>query len=76
MPTIQTTLDEELLAKVDEAVARLGTNRAAFTRQALADSVACLRERELDARHRAGYERYPVEPGEFSDWVEEQVWPD
>lgn len=34
------------------------------------------KENELEARHRAGYERHPVEPGEFSDWYEEQVWPE
>jgi ABC-type polysaccharide/polyol phosphate transport system ATPase subunit len=33
-------------------------------------------ERDLEHRHRAGYERHPVEPGEFSDFEEEQVWED
>jgi hypothetical protein len=35
-----------------------------------------LKERELENRHRAGYERHPVEPGELSDWEAEQVWGD
>ena len=33
-------------------------------------------ERELERCHRAGYERHPVQPGEVSDWEDEQVWGD
>jgi hypothetical protein len=35
-----------------------------------------LQEYELERRHRAGYRRRPVEPGEFGDWEDEQVWRD
>lgn len=76
MRTVQMTLEEDLLTEVDEAVERLDTSRSAFTRQALQQSLARLKEKELEARHRAGYERHPVEPGEFSDWHDEQVWPE
>lgn len=76
MRTVQMTLDDELLADVDRAVAQAGTSRSAFTREALQLALARLRETELEARHRAGYERHPVEPGEFSLWHDEQVWPD
>lgn len=70
------TLDEELLAAVDQAAQRAGTSRSAFTREALVQSLARLQEAELEVRHRAGYQRHPVEPGEVSDWQDEQVWPD
>ena len=30
---------------------------------------------EKEQRHREGYARNPVQPGEFSDWEDEQVWP-
>jgi hypothetical protein len=30
----------------------------------------------LERRHREGYGRRPVQPGEFSDWEDEQVWVD
>jgi ABC-type polysaccharide/polyol phosphate transport system ATPase subunit len=33
-------------------------------------------EQDLERRHRAGYERHPVEPGEFDAWEDEQVWGD
>lgn len=76
MKTVQMTLDEELVEEVDRAVETLGTTRSAFARDALRAALADLEERELERRHRAGYERYPVQPGEFSDWEDEQVWGD
>ncbi|HRC86291.1 MAG TPA: ribbon-helix-helix domain-containing protein [Thermoanaerobaculia bacterium] len=76
MRTVQMTLEVELLTRVDEAVAALGTSRSAFTRQALEQALARLQEAALEAKHREGYERQPVVEGEFSDWHDEQVWPD
>lgn len=32
---------------------------------------------EIDAaeqRHREGYHRHPVQPDEFGDWEDEQIW--
>ena len=76
MKTVQMTLDESLVEAVDRAAESLGTTRSAFTRDALRASLTLLRERELERRHRAGYERSPVAPGEFQDWENEQVWAD
>ena len=76
MKTVQMTLDEELLGQVDEAVEELGTSRSAFTRTALEEALARRKEKQLEARHREGYLRHPVEPGEFSDWEAEQAWGD
>ena len=76
MRTVQMTLDRELVESVDGAVKRLGTTRSAFTRQALADALERLRVKELEERHRRGYERHPVRRGEFTGWEQEQVWPD
>jgi hypothetical protein len=33
-------------------------------------------QKELERKHREGYLLKPVEPGEFSDWEDEQVWPE
>lgn len=74
--TVQMTLDPELVAEVDEAARRLCTTRSAFTRDALAAALARLRERELEERHRQGYLRLPVRPGELDGWDDAQVWPD
>ena len=76
MKTVQMTLEEELVQRVDRVVRKLGTTRSAFTRDALKAALARLREQELERKHRQGYERVPVVPGEFDDWLDEQVWPD
>ena len=33
-------------------------------------------QKELERKHREGYSLKPVEPGEFNDWEDEQVWPE
>lgn len=76
MKTVQMTLDESLVEAVDRAAKDLGTTRSAFARDALRAALENLRERELERRHRTGYERHPVAPGEFSDWEDEQAWGD
>ena len=76
MRTVQMTIDPELVAEVDRTAKRLGTSRSAFTREALAAALARLREQELERRHRRGYERHPVRPGELDAWDDEQMWPD
>ena len=76
MKTIQMTLDEELVKKVDRAVRRLRTTRSAFAREALRQALKDLQIRELEERHRAGYERQPVVAEEFASWEREQEWGD
>ena len=76
MRTVQMTLDEALVRAVDRAAKRLGTTRSGFTREALRASLRSVREREQEARHRAGYERKPVRAAEVSLWEPEQAWPD
>ncbi|MGH9464288.1 MAG: CopG family transcriptional regulator [Thermoanaerobaculia bacterium] len=76
MRTVQMTLDEELVARVDRAARKLGTSRSGFTREALRAALATLVERQLERRHRQGYEANPVRRGEFDAWHGEQVWPE
>ena len=76
MRTVQMTLEPELVARVDAAAKRLGTTRSGFTRQALAEALERLAERELERAHREGYERHPVHADEVEDWEAEQVWVD
>ncbi len=58
MRTVQMTLDERLVDRVDRAARRLGTSRSAFTRDALRDAprVATLQKE----RPPPGYEARPV----------------
>jgi metal-responsive CopG/Arc/MetJ family transcriptional regulator len=76
MRTVQMTLDTELVAAVDKAARRLGTSRSAFARDALRAALRRLQERSREEKHREGYRRQPVKPGEFSDWENEQAWVD
>ena len=76
MRTVQMTLDEKLLASVDEAAKKLNTTRSAFTRKALREALDRLTMSELEEKHRRGYERRPVRKGEFDVWEKEQVWGD
>jgi metal-responsive CopG/Arc/MetJ family transcriptional regulator len=76
MRTVQMTLDERLVERVDRAARRLGKSRSSFTRDALRDALARLATLEKERRHRHGYASNPVVAGEFDAWTEEQAWPD
>lgn len=76
MQVVQMTLDEDLVAAVDRAAKRLGTTRSGFARTALQAALGKLRTEELERKHRAGYARKPVRPGEFSRWETEHAWGD
>ncbi len=74
MKTVQMTLDEALVREIDQVVKKLGTTRSAFARDALRAALVQIRCREMERKHRQGYARQPVKPGEFGDWEDEQVW--
>ena len=65
MKTIRIRLEDALAAEVDRAAKDLKTTRSALIRDALRAALTDRKEHELERRHRAGYERYPVTPGEF-----------
>jgi metal-responsive CopG/Arc/MetJ family transcriptional regulator len=75
MKTVQMTLDESLIAQLDKTVKKMKTTRSAFARAALRAALQRLNERERERRHREGYKRKPVRRDEFSDWENQQVWP-
>jgi metal-responsive CopG/Arc/MetJ family transcriptional regulator len=76
MRTVQMTLDEKLVTKVDRAARKLGTTRSGFARQALREALRRLDLRRLEEKHRRGYAAKPVRRGEFDDWESEQAWPE
>ena len=76
MKTVQMTLEDDLVRRVDRAARRLGTTRSGFARKALRDALGRIAEHDLERRHRRGYEAKPTRAGEFDDWEKEQVWPD
>jgi metal-responsive CopG/Arc/MetJ family transcriptional regulator len=76
MRTIQMTIDDDLVAAVDRVSKELHTSRSDFTRKALRDALARYNIKQLEHRHRRGYERHPVVANEFSVWETEQTWGD
>lgn len=74
MKTIQMTIDDPLLAEVDQAIQTLHTTRSAFIREALRLALRQHRIAKLEQQHAEGYARHPVEPGEFDVWQAEQAW--
>ena len=76
MRTIQMTLDDELVKKVDAIASELRTTRSAFTREALREAIKQYNIRHLEWRHRQGYAVQPVNKEEFSVWEKEQNWGD
>ena len=76
MRTIQMTLDDDLVKKVDAIANELKTTRSAFTRDALREAVQQYNIRCLELKHRQGYAVRPVNEEEFSVWGKEQNWGD
>jgi metal-responsive CopG/Arc/MetJ family transcriptional regulator len=74
MKTIQMTIDESLLAEVDQATQALQTTRSAFIRSALQLALRQHAIQQLEQQHAEGYARLPVQPGEFGIWESEQAW--
>jgi len=74
MKTIQMTLDDRLVDAVDAMVKELHTTRSAFARKALRQAMENIRMKQMEEKHKTGYEQRPVEASEFSEWEPEQQW--
>ena len=74
MQTVQMTLDEDLIKKVDKIAKKLHTSRSAFTRKALAEALMRYNQEQQERQHQQGYEQHPVAADEFSVWETEQDW--
>ena len=74
MRTIQMTIDEPLLAEVEQMIQTLNTTHSAFIREALELALQRHAIAEMEKKHAEGYARHPVEPGEFDVWEDEQAW--
>lgn len=70
------TLEEDLVKAVDQVSKQLNTSRSAFTRMALHEALSRYNLKQLEHKHRQGYEKHPVFSDEFSVWETEQAWGD
>ena len=76
MPTVQMTMDPELLARVDQVARKLRTTRSSFTRDALRAALRRHEQAELEARHVAGYRKQPPSRAEFDVPDRDRAWGD
>ena len=74
MKTVQMTLDEALVERVDRVRKQLQLSRSALTRDALREYLARHTVAELEQKHREGYQRHPMGSDEFAAWEDEQAW--
>ena len=74
MKTIQISIDDDLLAQVDNAVLMMGGSRTQFIRDTLTLAVKRFALRQMEAQHAQGYVDHPVLSGEFDVREAEQVW--
>ena len=74
MKTIQMTIEEDLLERVDRVIRPLGVARSAFIRQALESELHQMAIRQMEQQQIDGYMNFPVKKGEFSGWEVEQIW--
>jgi metal-responsive CopG/Arc/MetJ family transcriptional regulator len=74
MKTIQMTIDDELLDRVDRTSKKLKKTRSELIRVSLRKMLHDLSIKEMEDQHRMGYSKKPVTSGEFDAWEDEQVW--
>jgi metal-responsive CopG/Arc/MetJ family transcriptional regulator len=76
MKTIQMTIDEQLLERVDLQVIDLQMTRSAFIREALEQALQAYAMRRLEEKDEIGYRAIPARIEESEEWLSEQDWGD
>ena len=74
METIQVTIEDSLLAEVQQATNTLQIRPSDFIKVALERAV---QQREIIAKERRaaqGYAEHPQQPEEIEEWLDEQHW--
>ncbi len=74
MKTIQITIDEDLLERLDRRLCGRSKARSAFVRAAIERELRRAEVAEMEEQWRDGYLRLPVKPGEFDYTPEEAFW--
>jgi len=67
MKTIQLTIDEDLLDRVNQEIQQQKTTLAVLIRESLVHYLDKLKIREMEKQQRDGYSKHPVQSGEFDD---------
>ncbi len=74
MTTIELSVDESMLAEVDQATRELEMTREDFLRTALERALQQQEIISLEQSHARGYSRQPQTTAEIGEWAAEQVW--
>ena len=74
MKTIQLTIDEDLLDRVNQEIQQQKTTLAIFIRESLVHYLDKLNVKTMEKQQRDGYSKYPVQGDEFDVWENEQAW--
>jgi len=76
LKTVQITIPEQLLTKVDEAASELKTSRSGFARQAFEEALFHLRLAQMERQDAEAYTHQPQDADELADWENIQEWGD
>lgn len=76
MQTVQIVMNEDLLKSADQAAKRIGVNRSALVREALAAHLKKLDMEEKLRQEREAYQKYPDTEPELMGWEKVVSWPD
>jgi metal-responsive CopG/Arc/MetJ family transcriptional regulator len=76
MKAVQFTIDDQLLARIDNHPATKKQGRSAFLRAAAAAYLSSRRAKEIKDAYRRGYGEHPPSSDEFFVAPEVQAWPD
>jgi metal-responsive CopG/Arc/MetJ family transcriptional regulator len=74
METIQLTLDESLMAEVQQATSALQMSRSDFLKLALERALRQRKIIELEIRDAKAYAQNPQRVEEIAEWEGEQYW--
>lgn len=76
MKTIQITMDEKLLAKLDADEETKRDGRSAVLRRAAADYLRRRRRHAIADTYRKAYSKSAGLGNEFENWEDEGIWPE
>lgn len=76
LKTIQMTIDDDLLQRVDNTVQAIASNRSAFIHKALELALRHYAIQQLERQDAIGYMRTPAGAEEVQEWLPEQAWGD
>jgi metal-responsive CopG/Arc/MetJ family transcriptional regulator len=76
LKTVQITLPEPLLVKVDRAATDLKTSRSGFAQQAFEEALFRLQLLQMERQDAEAYARLPQDLEEITVWKSVQDWGD